>query len=45
MPGEDKQKAFLTQCVGCHTLQRVLTSTHSPAEFEQVFLRIMARHQ
>jgi len=40
MPGEDKQKAFLTQCVGCHTLQRVLTSTHSPAEFEQVFLRM-----
>jgi streptogramin lyase len=40
MPGEAKQKAFLTQCVGCHTLQRVLTSTHSPAEFEQVFLRM-----
>ena len=40
MPGEDKQKAFLTMCVGCHTLQRVLTSTHSPAEFEQVFLRM-----
>jgi virginiamycin B lyase len=40
MPGEDKQKAFLTQCTGCHTLQRVLTSTHSPAEFEQVFLRM-----
>jgi len=40
MPGEPKQKAFLTQCVGCHTLQRVLTSTHSPAEFEQVFLRM-----
>jgi len=43
LPGEPKQKAFLTQCVGCHTLQRVLTSTHSPAEFEQVFLR-MARY-
>ena len=40
MPGEDKQKAFLTQCVGCHTLQRVLTSNHTPAEFEQVFLRM-----
>ncbi len=38
--GEPKQKAFLTMCVGCHTLQRVLTSTHSPAEFEQVFLRM-----
>src|SRR5215212_619272 len=40
LPGEPKQKAFLTMCVGCHTLQRVLTSTHSPAEFEQVFLRM-----
>ena len=40
MPGEDKQKAFLTMCVGCHTLQRVLMSTHSPDEFEQVFLRM-----
>ncbi len=40
LPGEPKQKAFLTMCVGCHTLQRVLTSTHSAAEFEQVFLRM-----
>jgi virginiamycin B lyase len=40
LPGEPKQKAFLTMCVGCHTLQRVLTSNHSPAEFEQVFLRM-----
>ena len=40
MPGQDKQKAFLTMCVGCHTLQRVMMSTHSPAEFEQVFLRM-----
>ena len=29
LPGADKQKAFLTMCVGCHTLQRVLTATHS----------------
>ena len=28
LPGADKQKAFLTLCVGCHTLQRVLTSNH-----------------
>jgi streptogramin lyase len=40
LPGEDKQKAFLTMCVGCHTLQRVLTSTHSAAEYEQVFQRM-----
>src|SRR5499426_1628451 len=38
LPGPDRQKAFLTMCVGCHTLQRVLTSTHDAAEFQQVFL-------
>jgi streptogramin lyase len=43
LPGADRQKAFLTMCVGCHTLQRVLTSTHDAAEFQQVFLR-MARY-
>jgi hypothetical protein len=43
LPGADKQKAFLTMCVGCHTLQRVLTSTHDAAEFQQVFPR-MARY-
>ena len=43
LPGNDKQKAFMTNCVGCHTLQRVLTSTHSAAEYEQVFMR-MARY-
>ena len=40
LPGEPKQKAFLTMCVGCHTLQRVLTSNHTPAEYEQVFMRM-----
>jgi streptogramin lyase len=43
LPASDKQKAFLTMCVGCHTLQRVLTSNHDAAEFQQVFLR-MARY-
>src|SRR5215468_7679090 len=32
-PGTDRQKEFLTQCVGCHTLQRVFTSQHTPEEF------------
>jgi streptogramin lyase len=40
LPGEDKQKAFMTNCVGCHTLQRVLTSSHSADEYAQVFLRM-----
>jgi virginiamycin B lyase len=40
LPGPDRQKAFLTMCVGCHTLQRVVTSTHDAAEFQQLFLRM-----
>src|SRR4029450_1030113 len=43
LPGAYKSKAFLTMGVGCHTLQRVLTSNHDAAEFQQVFLR-MARY-
>jgi virginiamycin B lyase len=43
VPGEDRQKSFLTMCVGCHTLQRVLTAAHDAAEYQQVFLR-MARY-
>jgi streptogramin lyase len=40
LPGADKQKAFLTQCVGCHTLARIVSSTHDAAEFEQIFKRM-----
>ena len=40
LPGADKQKAFLTMCVGCHTMQRIVSSTHDAAEFEQVFQRM-----
>jgi virginiamycin B lyase len=40
IPGSDQQKAFLGQCVGCHSLQRVFTSSYSPAEFEQIFVRM-----
>ena len=40
IPGGDAQKAFMGGCVGCHTLQRVLTSTHTAEEFEQVFTRM-----
>jgi streptogramin lyase len=39
-PGSDRQKAFLTNCVGCHTLQRVFTSSHTPEEYEAVFKRM-----
>src|SRR5262249_58778271 len=40
LPGADKEKAFLTQCVGCHTMQRIVSSTHDAAEFEQIFVRM-----
>jgi streptogramin lyase len=40
LPGADKQKGFLTQCVGCHTMQRIVSSTHDAAEFEQIFVRM-----
>jgi streptogramin lyase len=39
-PGSDQQKFFLTDCTGCHTLQRVFSSSHTPEEFEQVFKRM-----
>ena len=40
LPGADKVKATLTNCVGCHTLQRIVQSTHDAAEFMQVFKRM-----
>jgi streptogramin lyase len=39
-PGPDNLKANLTNCIGCHTLQRVFTSTHDAGEFKQVFKRM-----
>jgi virginiamycin B lyase len=40
LPGDDHTKAALTNCVGCHTLQRIVQSTHDAAEFMQVFQRM-----
>jgi virginiamycin B lyase len=39
-PGPDNLKANLTNCVSCHTLQRVFTSAHDVAEFKQIFQRM-----
>lgn len=33
MPGPDEQKRTLLDCVDCHTLQRVVTSTHTADDF------------
>jgi virginiamycin B lyase len=41
MPGTDDQKAFLLNCVGCHTLERVVRSTHDVDEWMQVITRMM----
>ena len=43
VPGDERLKSFLPDCVNCHTLQRVFTSPHSAEEWEQVFAR-MARY-
>jgi virginiamycin B lyase len=40
VPGPDMLKANMTNCVGCHTLQRVFASTHDADEFKQVFQRM-----
>jgi virginiamycin B lyase len=40
LPGDDKIKAALTNCVGCHSLQRIVQSTHDADEFMQVFKRM-----
>ena len=40
IPGSDQQKKFLLNCVGCHTLQRIVSSTHNAAEFAQVIDRM-----
>jgi streptogramin lyase len=40
LPGDDRTKVALTNCVGCHTLQRIVQSTHDAAEFMQVFHRM-----
>jgi streptogramin lyase len=41
MPGTDAQKALMLNCVSCHTLQRIVQSTHDSDEFTQVITRMM----
>jgi virginiamycin B lyase len=40
MPGNDEQKAMLLDCTGCHTLERVVRSTHNVDEWMQVITRM-----
>src|SRR5580704_13378018 len=41
MPGTEDQKAQLLNCVGCHTVERIVRSTHDADEFTQVVYRMM----
>src|SRR5207248_7883432 len=40
LPGTEEQKAFLLNCVGCHTLERIVRSTHDAEEWMQVIVRM-----
>jgi virginiamycin B lyase len=40
MPGTEEQKAYLLNCVGCHTLERTVKSTHDANDFTQVIWRM-----
>jgi virginiamycin B lyase len=40
LPGGEDQKAFLLNCVGCHTLERIVRSNHDVDEWTQVLVRM-----
>jgi virginiamycin B lyase len=40
MPGTKEQKQFLLNCTGCHTLERIVKSTHDAGEFAQIIPRM-----
>ena len=40
MPGNPAQKRILLNCAGCHTLERIVRSTHDADEFAQVLDRM-----
>jgi virginiamycin B lyase len=41
IPGTEEQKASLLNCVGCHTVERIVRSTHDSDEWTQVISRMM----
>jgi virginiamycin B lyase len=40
LPGDDKTKAFLTECTSCHTLQRVFMSSYDAEAWPDIFARM-----
>ncbi len=45
MPGSDDDKLQLLNCVSCHTLERIVKSTHDADEFVQVVTRMQGYAQ
>src|SRR5262249_39150634 len=41
IPGSEEQKSPLLNCVGCHTLERIVRSSHDADEWTQVVHRMM----
>jgi virginiamycin B lyase len=42
VPGTDQQRASFMTCNSCHTLQRIVRSTHDADEFAQLMSRMMS---
>jgi virginiamycin B lyase len=40
MQGSDEQKSFLLNCNSCHSIERIVRSTHNAEEFTQIFTRM-----
>jgi virginiamycin B lyase len=40
LPGTEDQKSFLLNCVSCHTLERIVRSSHNADEWTQVITRM-----
>src|ERR1700724_2661368 len=41
IPGTEEEKAALLNCTGCHTLERIVRSTHDSDEWTHVISRMM----
>ena len=41
IPGNEEQKSFLLNCVGCHTLERIVRSNHNAEEWTHVIHRML----
>jgi streptogramin lyase len=40
LPGSEDQKAFLLNCVGCHTLERIVRSSHDAEQWAHTIVRM-----